>query len=226
MSHLVVLVLLAAVPLGDVWEWRRLRRRGDSGSRVPSYVRIILGLWALAALEQIEHPLDRLLAAPEVGVRRLSTAAAVGLTLWMVIVLALPVAAAVVHRATREKLRRASDDVAYLLPRSRAEMVLFAGVSLSAGICEELLYRGFLSYYWLADPFRFPMALSLAASTLLFGLAHAGQGPKGMLGTAVLGLFFGWLYLASGSLLLPMVLHTLVDLRALALARLRMGKAG
>jgi membrane protease YdiL (CAAX protease family) len=61
---------------------------------------------------------------------------------------------------------------------------------------------------------------------VLFGLAHAGQGVKGVLATAAMGLLFGWLYVASGTLLLPMVLHALVDLRALAVAYLARSERG
>jgi membrane protease YdiL (CAAX protease family) len=57
-------------------------------------------------------------------------------------------------------------------------------------------------------------------SSAVFGLAHAGQGVRGVLATAMVGLLLGGLFLASGSLLLPILLHTLIDLRALAVAHL------
>lgn len=48
-----------------------------------------------------------------------------------------------------------------------------------------------------------------------FGLAHAYQGPAGVLTTGVLGGVLAAVYLQSGSLLLPMALHTVIDLRFL-----------
>jgi hypothetical protein len=56
---------------------------------------------------------------------------------------------------------------------------------------------------------------------LLYGLAalaYANQGVRGVLGTAAMGAGMLVLFLITGSLLLPIVLHALVDLRAIALA--------
>ena len=48
-----------------------------------------------------------------------------------------------------------------------------------------------------------------------FGLAHWYQGRLGMLTTGAAGAVLTQLYLTTGSLLLPMVLHVLIDLRLL-----------
>jgi membrane protease YdiL (CAAX protease family) len=49
----------------------------------------------------------------------------------------------------------------------------------------------------------------------VFGLAHAYQGVTGVVTTGVLGGVLAALYLGTGSLLLPVVLHALIDLRFL-----------
>jgi membrane protease YdiL (CAAX protease family) len=54
---------------------------------------------------------------------------------------------------------------------------------------------------------------ALAASSLIFGLGHAYQGFKGVLSTAVAGLFLGLLFLLSGALIPAMALHALLDLQ-------------
>jgi uncharacterized protein len=46
-----------------------------------------------------------------------------------------------------------------------------------------------------------------------FGLAHFYQGATGMIGTAFAGVLFTFLYVQSGSLLLPILMHILIDLR-------------
>ena len=56
-----------------------------------------------------------------------------------------------------------------MLPHSRAELALFFKLSITAGICEELLYRGYLIWYlshWLSI---YPAA---ALASLLFGIAR------------------------------------------------------
>jgi membrane protease YdiL (CAAX protease family) len=55
-------------------------------------------------------------------------------------------------------------------------------------------------------------------AALVFGLAHLYQGVFGMLTALVLGGCLAVLYLGSGSLLLPVLYHVLVDLRVLVLA--------
>jgi membrane protease YdiL (CAAX protease family) len=110
------------------------------------------------------------------------------------------------------------DKVLRMLPHGRAERWSFAMLATTAGITEEWIWRGFgvavLHVAW-SD---MPMLPLLVALALAFGWAHFYQGLLGMLATGLIGALLAWLYLASGSLLLPMLLHVLIDLRALLLS--------
>ena len=55
-------------------------------------------------------------------------------------------------------------------------------------------------------------------SALAFAVAHTYQGVVGMLTAGVLGAGFAVLFLGTGSLLLPVLFHTLIDLRLLVLS--------
>ncbi|HEX2729856.1 MAG TPA: CPBP family intramembrane glutamic endopeptidase [Rubrobacteraceae bacterium] len=91
-----------------------------------------------------------------------------------------------------------------LLPSTREERWVFAALSVTAGICEEILFRGFLLFY-LQDFFLgLPLAAAVTVSSIVFGMAHLYQGGKGVLGTGVFVLGMALLYVWSGSLLLPM----------------------
>lgn len=110
-----------------------------------------------------------------------------------------------------EKLRH----LERMLPRTRRELNLFYGVSVTAGICEELLYRGYLLWYlghWLG------IGPAIGLASAIFGLGHAYQGWKGIATTGVVGLLFAGIYLASGSLWPAMALHALTDAHAGALS--------
>lgn len=102
-----------------------------------------------------------------------------------------------------------------MLPRTKDERWAFAALAVTAGIGEEFVWRGFglaaLEHVW---PTLLP-ALYVALLAIPFGWAHLYQGWSGVLVTGVLGAVMAGLYLASGSLLLPMLLHVLIDLRAL-----------
>jgi len=84
-------------------------------------------------------------------------------------------------------------------------------VALAAGLGEELLFRGALQS--LAELWMSPL-VALAMVSLLFGLAHALSATYFVLATVV-GAYLGWLALATGSLVPPILAHALYDLLAL-----------
>lgn len=116
------------------------------------------------------------------------------------------------HRAWSERLLR---PVAALLPRSAAERRWFAAVAVTAGATEELLYRGVVTLWFGQTWPGLGLGGALVGSSVAFGLAHAYQGPLGVGLTGLAGYAFGVLYAATGSLLLPVVVHALLDLRVL-----------
>ena len=106
------------------------------------------------------------------------------------------------------------DKLLRMLPHTRSERWGFAALAVTAGITEEVIWRGFgLGLLFMLLP-RAPVAVPIVLAALAFGWAHLYQGWTGVLATAVLGGLFAWLYWATGSLLPPMLLHVLVDLRA------------
>ena len=99
-----------------------------------------------------------------------------------------------------------------ILPQSRLELIPFLALAVTAGLCEEFLYRGFA----MAAFFRwgFPAWIAVTGSALLFGLAHLYQGRSGLAGTSLLGLLFGATRIASGSLVPVILWHMGVDMVA------------
>jgi membrane protease YdiL (CAAX protease family) len=113
----------------------------------------------------------------------------------------------------RETLRKAMGPAAVVLPVTASERHYFLLVSLTAGVTEELAFRGFLlSFFrWIApDANRLTLVL---VSGVVFGLAHLYQGWRGMITTGIVGGLLADAALASGSLLLVMVIHTALDAR-------------
>ena len=102
-----------------------------------------------------------------------------------------------------------------LLPRTPGERRLFTLVGLTAGICEEWLYRAFFLAVVAALAGGPPGWVLVVVAAVAFGLAHAYQGIGGIVLTGVLGGVLAALYLSTGSLLLPVLLHAVIDLRFL-----------
>ncbi|WP_052745932.1 CPBP family intramembrane glutamic endopeptidase [Allosalinactinospora lopnorensis] len=100
-----------------------------------------------------------------------------------------------------------------LAPRSRTERRLAAGLAVTAGVCEELLYRGL--FVALGVAVGMPVWVAAVLSCVLFAFAHIYQGWWGLVGPGLLGALLTVLYLGTASLLVPIVLHVALDLRAL-----------
>ena len=223
--------LVAGEPLVGAVLHRRFegRLRSDPGARRSFYRRLLVLEWGLAVLAGIIW-----LSAPDVG------AAAVGLV-WpqrwpglltgLVVVLVL-IFVFVSTRALRggallqvaQRRRRPSEGrhaepaahaTVALLPRTAGERRLFTLVGVTAGVCEEWLYRGFVLAVVAAVAGGLPELALVGIAALAFGLAHAYQGAAGVLTTGVLGGVMAALYLGTGSLLLPVLLHAAIDLRFL-----------
>jgi membrane protease YdiL (CAAX protease family) len=100
---------------------------------------------------------------------------------------------------------------ALVIPRSKREKRLFALLSLTAGIGEEIVVRGFLFFLIQAIFPAMPLFFIVAIAGIVFGIGHLYQGPAGVLKTGVAGALFGCLYLAAGSLIPGILLHIFVD---------------
>jgi uncharacterized protein len=103
-------------------------------------------------------------------------------------------------------------DFTALIPVTRRERFLYAAVAVSAGICEEIVFRG-----WLLATLHSRVGLTgttlIVIAAAIFGAAHVYQKATGVILTALAGLLFCGLYIATGSLLIPIVFHILVDIR-------------
>lgn len=116
----------------------------------------------------------------------------------------------------REYVLQAVRNVDWLLPKTQRERKLWVVVSLHAGVFEELFFRG---YMLALLNFMLPYWAAVAISSVLFGLAHLYQGSRGIIGTTVVGLVMIGLYLLSGSLWVPMLLHAVYDMHGGELGR-------
>ena len=100
-------------------------------------------------------------------------------------------------------------NIARMLPHGGIEITLWIFLSLSAGICEEFVTRGYLQKQ-LGGILKNSTA-GLVAQGVIFGTAHAYQGPKLMLIIAILGCMMGWLAQWRQSLRPGMLSHFLQD---------------
>jgi len=99
--------------------------------------------------------------------------------------------------------------VKQLLPHTPAEIAIYLIVCITAGICEETIFRGYLQRQFGA--YTKSAAAGALIQGILFGLAHAYQGWKMIVIIAVYGCMFGALVLWRRSLSPGIVGHFLQD---------------
>lgn len=112
---------------------------------------------------------------------------------------------------------RISDAVArertrLIAPRSPREYAMFCGLAVSAGIVEQLAYRGVLFSFLFWYTGSFPVAATLAA--VPFGLVHLFQGWRSAIVVIVIALRDQILVALTGTLVFAIVIHIIHDVIA------------
>jgi membrane protease YdiL (CAAX protease family) len=107
---------------------------------------------------------------------------------------------------------RQIERIDFLVPRTPAERRLWPLVAVAIGVSEEALFRGVFVLY-VAALTGVPVWLLVVASAVVFGAGHRYQRWLGVVATGGLGLGFGIVTAATGTVWPAMVLHALVDLR-------------
>jgi membrane protease YdiL (CAAX protease family) len=108
-----------------------------------------------------------------------------------------------------EKLRAMAER---LFPQSATETIFFTLLALTAGICEEFIFRGFL----IAALFSAGLSgwAAVIVSSVMFGVAHLYQGKGGSVGTGILGVLFASIRIAYGSIFPVVLWHAVLDVVA------------
>jgi uncharacterized protein len=221
-EHVLALFLFIGVPIWDVLETRALKTSTNPRRKILSYKRIVLLLWTAAILAWITLRSSVFFIWPDVHQapsQKIGTSFAWGFAVAFAVGSLLQVVLVRRSAALREKTLRPFKRLLFILPVTPEERAWFALVSVTAGICEEVLYRGFLIRYLSNGPWHAGLWIALAIASISFGLGHGYQGLSGIIGTAVLGAVMAAIFLATGSLWLPMALHAIIDLRILLLLR-------
>lgn len=233
---LVIAILVGRAITRERRTFARFRRMRSTAARQKVYrgwlvesVLIVGGLGAVVAFAAGAHLTAWLAAAQElepVAVARewvasgVGTLVALGVGALVLVGLVVPVLA--LRRTPIDEIPTIGN-IGALLPRARGELPYGAGLALSAGVFEELLFR--LALPALLYGITGSALVSIAVSIVLFGLLHLYQGPAGVIATTILGALLTALYLVTGTILAPIALHVLLDLRSLVLIPALLGTA-
>jgi membrane protease YdiL (CAAX protease family) len=216
-DHMLALALVVALPLYGYLTYPKFKREiaaGKPGVRVWAYLETLAIQWILTiatlmAWWWFARPAGDIgLAVPW----SLRFALIAGLTALLIVTLVHQVA--MVYRGLPadqvDQLRGKIHPLRHLMPQTPSERNLFLCMAVTAGICEEILYRGFLIWYiahWT------PSWVAAAIAILIFGAGHLYQGEPLVLKAILLGCVATALYLVSGSLFPAVLLHATLDIQ-------------
>jgi membrane protease YdiL (CAAX protease family) len=215
-KHALAAVLLVVYPAWDYFDARLLRSGTDSWEKLRYYQRTFGFEWIAAALA-VWSMGPRLFLFPSglpafaAGHAAASRAAGHAIALLVMWLILRPHIRALRTPHVKEKLRRAVAGMQFFLPKTHQEARWFLALSVTAGICEEVLYRGFLIRYLGREPGRLGMIGGVLVALLAFGAAHLYQGVQGFLNSAIGGLLFAVVFLLTGNLVLPILFHIAAD---------------
>lgn len=209
-----VLFSIGLITIGGAYFDRRFKRqlaRGVPDARRNWYRGTLIGEWVLTAVtlalwSGAGRPWRALGLEPPTDWRLY-----VGVALAIVVVAMLLRQNARVRALPPDRLQRLAPKfsaIEFIIPRSAREYRWFQALSWTAGICEELLYRGFLT--WVVAAYLGTAAAVLIVSAA-FGLGHAYQGRAGIVKTGMVGLIMGCIVLLSGWLIPAMIIHGMID---------------
>ncbi len=99
----------------------------------------------------------------------------------------------------------------FYLPKSKREFVWFSILSLSAGLCEEIIFRLFMFSY-LSEITNLVIAFIL--TNVVFALTHISSGKQNMISAFILGLLFTGIYFFTNNIWLSIILHSAIDMNA------------
>lgn len=96
-----------------------------------------------------------------------------------------------------------------LLPQSLIEILIWIATSITAGVCEEMAFRGYLQRQFHA--LSGSVVVAVLGQGLVFGLGHSYQGWKNTVVITVLGIMFGALAAWRKNLRANIVVHAWAD---------------
>jgi membrane protease YdiL (CAAX protease family) len=209
-DHLFIVLLVVVQPIHGAVTYRRYVRQIEAGmpaNRVALYRQTLVLEWAALAVLALAW---WLFGRP---VMELGMSVPGGIGFWIgcgaVLLAWFWRKATALSEQERASQLDSLGNLVHFLPRPGREYRYFFGLSITAGVVEEIVYRGFMLWY-LAH--FMPLWAAVLLSSVAFGLGHSYQGLSGGVRTGLVGLVFAVLYVVSGSIWLPILGHALLDI--------------
>ncbi|MCJ8007055.1 CPBP family intramembrane glutamic endopeptidase [Lederbergia wuyishanensis] len=225
---LVITFLFLYEPIYGYFDYQKFKERvrRNPNERTKYYKKVMVGLW-IPTLVILGLVIFGPLTWHDIGLRGITldtdplgtwvTYIVIGIAILYTLLLIYYFVGSKVSKKIQQEIIKATkrdlekSKFADIMPVTKEDKKVWTFVSWTAGITEEIIYRGFLIF---AIPHLFP-SLSIWAvliiSSIIFGLAHTYQGFSNVVRTSIVGLFFAVLYMCLHSIIPVMLLHFFID---------------
>lgn len=215
-DHLNVIVFTCLYPAYVFFTYRNVKNdliENKPGVKISDYKGTIFWLWLLCIITMI------IWLSSGRSLEALKLDFSFSWILWITILLFIvtPFLFVNLFRSTRDddqqrqsiKEKLDGVDASEFLPKSKHEFQWFVFLSITAGICEELIFRGYLIWYFETLG---GTIIAVGISSILFGAAHSYQGFNGIIRSGIIGFVLALLVVWTDSLLIPIFIHVAGDI--------------
>ncbi|HEY1925645.1 MAG TPA: CPBP family intramembrane glutamic endopeptidase [Candidatus Acidoferrum sp.] len=180
----------------------------DHPNRIALYLTTMIWEWILTAYVLVgvrRHgtSLEEVTGAKWKSVLEFARDVGIAVAFWFAALMVLGATAIALH------FKGSKESVGFLAPEGWAQISLWILVCVTAGFCEETIFRGYLQKQFIS--WTGNAASGVVLSAAVFGACHAYQGVKAAVVISVYGLLFGILAQWRKSLRPGMMTHALHD---------------
>ncbi len=217
LDYILVAFIALVIPVQGFFETRSFREKVSKNAEVLSrmYRQTIILLWSVAVAVLVlwawsARPFDELGLSASPGFALFVTLGFVVATVAGLFLQARNAGNSKSNAQAIMQQLQSAEGVLALMPTTKNQYRLFQKVSITAGITEEIIYRGYLIWFF---SLFFPLIVAATLSLAVFAAAHFYQrSAKAVVQVLGVGLVLTLVYLLSGSLLPAIVLHMAIDL--------------
>ena len=210
-THVLVLIIGLIYPAYFLFTYKKTNNRikNDANYRLVDYKQTIFIFWVLTWLVISNTFIDKSMALnfyPAFNIIGIILAALI-----LIFIILQIVTSKVSTMEKAESVIEKMKDNYHYLPKSKREFIWFNLLSLSAGICEEIIFRLFIFSYLLENT---NLAIAFILTNIIFAITHVGSGKQHILSAFILGLLFTAIYYFTSNIWLSMILHSAIDISA------------
>jgi membrane protease YdiL (CAAX protease family) len=206
--HTAVLLVILLGGAALMYFSDRLVHSGAQPHRLALYGTTIVWEWLLTAyvlfgVRSRGKSLAEVTGARWTSARDVLRDIGIALAFWIVALIVLGLV------ATSMRFHGSRETVSALAPEGPAQIATWVLLCVTAGFCEETIFRGYLQKQFIAWIGSVPAGIFLSAA--VFAICHIYQGTKAVVVIGVYGLLFGILAQWRNSLRPGMMTHALHD---------------